>query len=347
METRKVQQLGPATLAMTLPAEWARKYDVTKGDEVTLREGSNGALTVLASRGGAGTEVVLWADDLDADGLERAIIAQYVLGRHVLHVRTREGNLDHDHIQAVYDAEAQLMGLGVIEETPEDITVRCSVEASDFDLENLLERLESTGRTMREEAMKAVAHGNTDLAERVIKRERQANKIFVLLLRLTFTAYQNPELVPEIGLDSSFPLIGYRSVAKNLELTADNAQDIAAIVVESDGEPLDVEGSTMHQIRDFADHIDALTADAVRALIDRDYELSVDCRQRFHAVRDAEQDLLRELPELPNETLLQVREVLVGLRQTAEYAMRNAQIAANLALNQDSEHVELVSASPD
>ncbi|MFB6280751.1 MAG: PhoU domain-containing protein, partial [Haloferacaceae archaeon] len=342
METRKVQQLGPATLAMTLPAEWARDHGVTKGDEVTLREGGDGTLTVLASSGGGGSGVIVRADRLDADGLERAIIAQYALGRHVIHVRTGEGHLPSDHIQAVYDAESQLMGLGVIEETPEDITIRCSVEAADFELENLLERLESTGRTMRDEAMKALAHGNADLATRVINRERQANKIFVLLLRLTFTAYRNPELVPEIGLESSFPLIGYRSVAKNLELTADNAQDIAAIVVEREGQPLDVDDSTMYRIREFADTIDALTADAVRALIDRDYELSVDCRQRFHAVRDAEGDLLRELPELSNETLLQVREVLVGLRQTAEYAMRNAQIAANLALDRESEHVELV-----
>jgi phosphate uptake regulator len=342
METRKVQQLGPATLAMTLPAEWARDHGVTKGDEVTLREGGDGTLTVLASNGGGGSEVAVRADRLDADGLERAIIAQYALGRHVIHVRTGDGNLPSDHIQAVYDAESQLMGLGVIEETPEDITIRCSVEAADFDLENLLERLESTGRTMRGEAMKALAHGNADLATRVINRERQANKIFVLLLRLTFTAHRNPELVPEIGLESGFPLIGYRSVAKNLELTADNAEDIATIVVDRDGKPPDVSQSTMHRRREFADTIDALTADAVRALIDRDYELSVDCRQRFHAVRDAEGELLRELPELSNETLLQVREVLVALRQTAEYAMRNAQIAANLSLDRESEHVEIV-----
>jgi phosphate uptake regulator len=342
METRKVQQLGPSTLAMTLPAEWARTHEVTKGDEVTLREGGDGTLTVLASSSGGGSEVIVRADRLDADGLERAIIAQYALGRHVIHVRTEEGHLPSEHIQAVYDAESQLMGLGVIEETPEDITIRCSVEAADFDIENLLERLESTGRTMRGEAMTALEEGDADLATRVINRERQANKIFVLLLRLTFTAYRNPELVPEVGLDSSFPLIGYRSVAKNLELTADNAQDIAAIVLDRDGAPLDIEGATMRRLRDFADTIDDLTADAVRALIDRDYELSVDCRQRFHAVRDAEGDLLRDLPELSNETLLQVREVLVALRQTAEYAMRNAQIAANLALDRESEHVELV-----
>ncbi len=36
------------------------------------------------------------------------------------------------------------------------------------------------------------------------------------------------------------------------------------------------------------------------------------------------------------------REVLVSRQHTAEYAMRNAAIAANLALNEPSDHVELI-----
>ena len=191
METRKVQRLGPSTLAMTLPAEWARAHDVEKGDEVSVRMGGKGTLT------------------------ERAIVAQYVLGRRVIHVKKTNGTLNSAHINAVYKAETQLMGLGVIEETPETIAIRCSVDPEDFTLNNLLERLENTGSTMRGEAVKSFAHGNPDLAQRALNRERQANKIFVLLLRLIFTAYQNPNLARAVGLSSGFPLIGYRSVANS------------------------------------------------------------------------------------------------------------------------------------
>jgi phosphate uptake regulator len=49
METRKVQRLGPSTLAMTLPAEWAKENDVEKGDEVSLRMGGKGTLTVMTA----------------------------------------------------------------------------------------------------------------------------------------------------------------------------------------------------------------------------------------------------------------------------------------------------------
>jgi phosphate uptake regulator len=341
METRKVQRLGPSTLAMTLPAKWARKQDVEKGDEVTVRESGKGSLSVTPeSATGEDSEATIHAANLDADAVERAIVGQYVLGRRIIHVESDDA-LDSAHINAVYKAETQLMGLGVVEETPERITIRCSVDPEDFDLDNLLERLENTGSTMRGEAVKALAHGSPDMAQRALNRERQANKIFVLLLRLIFTAYQNPSLARAVGLDDGFPLIGYRSVAKNLELIADNAEDIAETVLETEGNTLDVDQATMRRIREFTDQVDEITAGAVDAVVTRDYDATVEVREQFGDIGDREGDILADLPEMDNADLLEVREVLVSLQQTAQYSMRNAEIAANLALTEQSDHTTI------
>jgi phosphate uptake regulator len=343
METRKVQRLGPSTLAMTLPAKWAQEYDVEKGDEVSLRLGSKGMLTVMPeSVQTEESEAVVTTTDLDADAVERAIVAQYVLGRRVIHIETNEDEtLRSEHINAVYSAETQLMGLGVIEETPDSIAIRCSVDPVDFTLDNLLERLESTGSTMRNEAVKALAHNNPDLAQRALNRERQANKIFVLLLRLLFTAYQNPNLAHQVGLTDGFPLIGYRSIAKNLELTADSAEDIAEIVLEADGHALNVEQSTMRQIREFTDDVDEISELAIESAVERDYDTAIEARKRFADSDARQQQILENLPEMDNQQLLQIREVLVSLGETAQYAVRNAEIATNLALNEESEHISI------
>jgi len=343
METRKVQRLGPSTLAMTLPAEWASEHGVEKGDEVTLRVGGKGTLTVLPeSVQQEESEAIIHAGELDAAAVERAIVAQYVLGRRIIHVEVEEGDtLDSAQINAVYNAETQLMGLGVIEETPDRIAIRCSVDPEDFTLDNLLERLESTGSTMRNEAIKALEHGNPDLAQRALNRERQANKIFVLLLRLIFTAYQNPNLVRALGLDSSFPLIGYRSIAKNLELTADNAEDIADIVLETEDNELDIDAATMRQIRELTEQVNEISEKGVRAAIDRDYDTAIEVRELFGEINDRETEILTGLDEMDNRDLLQIREVLVSLQQTAQYAARNAEIATNLALNTESEHTTI------
>ena len=343
METRKVQRLGPSTLAMTLPAEWAGEQDVEKGDEVSLRMGSKGTLTVMPeSVQQEESEAVIHAQHLDADAVERAIVAQYVLGRRIIHVEVEEGGtLDSAQINAVYNAETQLMGLGVIEETPERLAIRCSVDPEDFDLDNLLERLESTGSTMRNEAIKSLARGNPDLAQRALNRERQANKIFVLLLRLTFTAFQKPNLARAVGLDDGFPLVGYRSIAKNLELIADNAEDIAEIALEAEENSLNVDSATMRRIREFTDQVDEMTELAVTAAVERDFDTTIEVRAMFAEIEDREQEILADLPEMDNDRLLQVREMLVSLQQTAQYAVRNAEIATNLSLNEESDRIAI------
>jgi phosphate uptake regulator len=343
METRKVQRLGPSTLAMTLPAEWTSEYGVDKGDEVSLRLGGKGTLTVMPeSVQSEESEATIKTEGLDADSVERAIVAQYVLGRRIIHVESGDDStLESEQINAVYNAETQLMGLGVIEETPSSIAIRCSVDPEDFTLDNLLERLESTGSTMRNEAVKALAHSNPDLAQRALNRERQANKIFVLLLRLIFTSYQNPNLAQAVGLTDGFPLIGYRSIAKNLELTADNAEDIADIALEAEGHALNIEQETMRRVREFTDEVNDLTKLAVKSAVERDYDIAIEVRERYGDINTREQEILADLPEMENEQLLQIREVLVSLNHTAEYAVRNAEIATNLALNTESDHISI------
>lgn len=343
METRKVQRLGPSTLAMTLPAEWAQEFDVNKGDEVSLRMGGNGILTVMSeSVQQEESEALIHTENLTAEAVERAILAQYVLGRRIIQVEAEEEeNLESEIINAVYNAETQLMGLGVIEETPDRITIRCSVDPEDFTLDDLLKRLESTGRTMRDEAVRALAHGNPDLAQRALNRERQANKIFVLLLRLIFTAYQNPNLTQALSLDDGFSLIGYRSIAKNLELTADNAEDIAEIAIETDGHTLGVDDKTMRQIRDLTEQVNEITEKGVLCAVERDYDMALEVKRLFQEIKENEQKILSDIEEIPNQELLMVREVLVGLQQTAQYAVRNAEIATNLALNEESEYTTI------
>lgn len=341
MDTRKVQQLGKSTLALTLPAKWTNENDVQKGDELTIHSNELGILTLITDAPNQPNRIAtVHAKDLDTQALERAIISQYVLGRQVIIIES-DDELTDEHLAAVYGAEKQLMGLGVVEETPTDISVRCSVNSEDFTIDNLIDRLETTGSTMRSEATKAFLHGNTELARRAINRERQANKIFVLLLRLIFTSYRSPKQVRAVGLEKELDLIGYRSVAKNLELTADDAEDIANVVVTTDGETSVADRSIRRKLAEFSTQVDELSSLAIRAIVERDYDLYIQCRKRFADIEADEEAILAELPDTESAELLQIRQVLVSLHQTAEYAMRNAEIAANFALNQESRYVTI------
>lgn len=342
METRKIQKLGSSTLAISLPAEWTKQHGVEKGEEIQLEYNDGGPVMVIPeSSQQDGTEATIHAEKLGPGAVERAIIAQYVLGRRVIRVTDADGSLDSAYHNAVYGAETQLMGLSVIKETPEQIAIRCSVDPEDFVLDHLLERLESAGRTMRNGAIKALAQDDPDLAHRALNREQQANKIFVLLLRLIFSAHGNPRISRAVGLETDFPLIGYRSIAKNLELTADNAQNIAQIALDREDRALDVDSATMRDIRNFNELVDECMEKSVEATVDRDYDLAMEVRELFAEIKGRESDTHTGLQEMPNEERLPMHKVFVYLEQTAGYGTRNAEIIANLALTRQSEYVSV------
>jgi len=97
----------------------------------------------------------------------------------------------------------------------------------------------------------------------------------------------------------------------------------------------------MRRIREFTDQVDEITQIAVNAVVERNYDKTITARTLFQQISDREDEILSDLPEMDNDNLLQIREVLVSLQQTAQYAMRNAEIAANLALNEECEHVKI------
>ncbi len=338
-ETRKVQQLGSSTLALSLPSEWADKHGIEKGDSITIRQNSE-ALSVLSPSGSArGSEAVVHAATVDGKTLERIIVAQYILGRRVIDVETQGEALSGEAIDAVYGAEKRLMGLGVIEETASRISIRCSIDPGDFTLDQLLERLESTGRTMRQDAVKALAYGNPNLATRAINRERQASKIFILLLRLVFSAYGIAVVQTALGLESGRALIGYRAVAKNLELAANAANELAGHVIEIHEGEMEIDEATTNDIRSLADRVNDLSAAGVQAFIERDFEQTVDIRSGFRHVDTLEDAVLENLDGSASKEELTIREILHSLQRAADYTARNGEIASTVALDGDSAFV--------
>jgi len=66
----------------------------------------------------------------------------------------------------------------------------------------------------------------------------------------------------------------------------------------------------MRRIREFTDQVDELTELAVTAAVERDYDLAIEVKELYAEIGDREHDILHDLPEMSNESLLEVREVL-------------------------------------
>lgn len=333
---RKIQQLGSSTLAVTLPADWAREHGAEKGDELILqRDESGGSLLLIPDSPETSEDLTtIDVDALEPAALERAILAQYVLGRQLIRVES-DAPLSTAALDAVTAVERQLMGLGIVEQSVDHVDVRCSVAPGDFELPTLLERLWRTEATMREHAVDALLAGDEDSAQRTIHHERQIEKLFYLFLRLVFTTYRNPRLNESVGLETGFPLIGYRSIAQDVVLMAERARRIATMVVEADEFP-PIDGETETAFREVAAALDD-AADATRtAVTEPTLEAVADAREALTALSDTVDAAQAHIEAERPEPLLELQRSLTALRSSGEHAADSLDVAGHFAFRSQS-----------
>jgi len=255
---RKLQQVGSSTLAVTLPVDWVERQGLNKGEEVVVqRDESGGSLLVVPNDPHENEQSV----EIDPDGFgpeqfRQLLLTQYVLGRHQLTVTSSSG-LSNEQFNVIIELEQQLMGFGVVEQTRKRVVIRCSVAVKEFEVRDLLERLARTEAGIRSGAV-AVALGESGtIADR---QEQQLWRLFCLFLRLIFTTYRNPRLNEAVGIDTGFPLIGYRSVATNLLMMAERSRQLAESRTCAD---LD-----SRQARTVAEAVDEAVAATIAVVVD-------------------------------------------------------------------------------
>ncbi|MFA1609940.1 AbrB/MazE/SpoVT family DNA-binding domain-containing protein [Halobellus rubicundus] len=329
---RKIQKLGSSTLAVTLPAEWAREQGLEKGDELVVqRDESSGSLLVVPDTP-AETEATATIDvaSLDPESVRRAILAQYVLGRQLIEVES-DGPIGPPIFEAITETERRLMGLGVVEEGIDTVAIRCSVDPGDFELPTLMDRLWRTEATMRSEAVEALLSSDTDLAERAIGRQRQVEKLFYLFLRLVFTTYRNPRLNESVGLETGFPLIGYRSVAQDVVLMAGAARDLADDVIDAGGVALDAE--TQELLTEVATALEDAATATRQAVTNPTTTATSEGREALATFASHADRAQEHLESARPEPLLALQRILLALRRSADHAEDSLDVATHFAFH--------------
>lgn len=325
---RKVQQFGSSTLAITLPAGWAREQGVTKGDELRIqRDENSGSLLLVPDRDAAlGTAATIDAASLTPQALERAILSHYILGRNLIRIE-REAGFPGELLETIETTERDLMGLGKIEQSRTRVDIRCSVAPSDFELPTLLARLWRTEAMIRQESIEAFLDGDVERAERAVRRDTQAEKLFHLFLRLLFATYRNPKLNETMGIDTGFPLIGYRSVAQDVMLMTDCSCRIVQLV-DYEGE---IDGEPKRIFRDIADALETAVDGTHNAVIDPTAEAAETANEAIDELRrriDEGQAYLED--ERPNP-ILELQRLLSTVDQIGRHAADSAEVATHLA----------------
>ncbi len=338
LESRKVQKVGYSTITVSLPSEWVKQNNINPGDLVFLTSEKDGTLRIMPSQIAhkeEAEEYIINTDACDEKGmLERIVVGSYILGRDVIRV-TSSRRIGKEHVDEVRKIVRKLIGLGILEETPKNILLQCSVDPAKFKLDMLIRRLSIIASTILSETMQAFLEKNKSLAEEAINREDEADTIYYLAVRLLLSAQLKPDVAEQIGATDVVFIPATRVILQYLELIADFSEDIAKKIIALDIRRSKLTKDMVERIYHLSELAQVIFQKALDCIFTRDLKVANGLLEMKNVLEMESDKLMRELPEIPY-----LRAIISCLNKIGDMGATIAEIAINRALEKPSKEVE-------
>jgi phosphate uptake regulator len=231
MDLRKIQRTSGGTFFVCLPKGWAERNGLDRGSVVAVSETADGRLTINPKYGVERVPRVAVIKPTPL--LDREIVEKYLLGYDIIRVEAKE-RISPSNREVVKQASSRLVGLEIVEENYSKIVMQCLLEPSTFPPEKILRREYSIASGMHRDAVTALIEGDVHLAENVVARDNEVNRLYFLLVRILRTVIQNPGLSEKLEI-LPIDCLDYRLAASFVESIGDQSAEIAEEAIKLGG----------------------------------------------------------------------------------------------------------------
>ncbi len=344
MESRKVQRVGYSTFSVSLPKDWVKESGLRQGDLVMLYPEKDGSLKLVPSNlveRKTQTEECVINSDLCTDPgmLERIIVGNYTLGLDSFSI-VSSTRISRAHIDEIRRITHRLMGLGIVQETPERIDLQCSVDPTKFKLDMLMRRLAVIASTIYSEAMQALTESDRELAEDAVRREDEADMMYWLAIRLLLSAQRDRTIADKIGLEEPTHILYYALISRYLEVIADHAESIARRASEFKSSERKTGRQALRNIVNLSELAHNVFLKAMDCVFTGDVDVANNVLEITKVIGSESERLMKELPEMPI-----LRTIVLELARIADTGSGIAVIAINKALEKSSKICSIREAS--
>jgi len=208
---RKIVPQGPASLGISIPKQWAKRFSLKKGDEIELSEQGN---KILIS-----TDKILNTESIDLDSKDTEIILSRILSGYY-----RSGA---DEINILYSKNTippiitkflneQTVGFEIIKQTQTKITIKDLSKNKFDDFDDLFRRCLYLLKNMLDLVTASIRKKDKNALENIYQADRKINK---------FTAYAARTLIKSSSKSSKFIAFFY-NMLRSIEETGDTIRNL-------------------------------------------------------------------------------------------------------------------------
>jgi len=227
---RRVQVTGGSTYIISIPKEWAKLLNINRGSEVVLELSKEGWIRITSAatgrRGQSAIDIEL-NDGLSEAALLMQIIAAYLAGYDVIRVRFSP-SLSEVAERVVSQVRSKVLGLELLEESGEQMTLRNVVDLTSMSVESVIDDLVRVVGSMIKEVVDVVSGlKGPEVLEGVTRRDDIVDKLYLYIFKQLNLALQGLMSPGELGMKGLAEVIGLYTMVKSLERIADQVVSIA------------------------------------------------------------------------------------------------------------------------
>lgn len=228
IETRKVQKTGGSSYIISLPKVWIDKHGVENHDTLGILSQPDGNLLITPQ---IDTEKMIKIKEIIVDDIKddnylfRILIGAYIMGFSKIIIKSSK-KFEPFIRDCIINFTQIAIGPEVVEESNNFIVIKDLLNPTEMPFEKTIKRMYILVHDMHEDAIKALETGDKNLAEEVIKRDNDVDRLHWLIGRQSHIVLRDIILCQKMGLTLE-QANHFQQISRFLERVGDHAVRIA------------------------------------------------------------------------------------------------------------------------
>ena len=232
LEIRRVQITGGSSYIVTLPKEWIKSLNIHKNDPIGLFQQSDGTLLISSKMDREQTQRIKEFrvdNNVDYEFLSRKLIGAYIAGYNSIKIKSK-GRMPSGIRITVRNFTQTTIGQEVVEETDNSITIKDLLNPAEMPFHRTIKRMHIMTKGMYEDTIHALKNNDKELAEDVLKRDNEIDRLHWLVARQHNIILRNINFAEKMGITTGVATTSFL-ISRIIERIGDHIIRIADNVI--------------------------------------------------------------------------------------------------------------------
>ncbi|MEM4258164.1 MAG: PhoU domain-containing protein [Candidatus Thermoplasmatota archaeon] len=228
MDVRRVQVTGGSSYVMTLPKEWIKSLKIKKNDPLGIFMQSDGTLLItpkMTQESIQKIKEINIPEESQQNFLLRRLIGAYIAGFTLIKITTQH-RMSPSIRRVIRTFTQMAIGQEVVEETDTMVVLKDLLNPTEMPFDRTIKRMHIIVKGMHEDAIRALQIRNSEIAQEIISRENEVDRLNWLVARQHNILLQNVNLAEKMNITTKFSSTCYL-ISRIIERIGDHTVKIS------------------------------------------------------------------------------------------------------------------------